>query len=578
MRNLRSSLPLVPESALSASLLTSVLLVSVWLVTAMLLTAPSSAVAARDSEPATAPASTSVAPSKKPSSPRRSSEKTRASSASSMRSNDRASVQAPSATIELEVGHAHVLKVPSARQVAVGNSQTLQANAASPSEVILFGKHAGSTTVDIWDHSGKRESFQVEVQPAGKQQTMMEIRSLIAGMDGVSVRSAGNHIVLQAHGVTTMQRDIIEKVLSRYPDVVDMTGSVSWDPMVMLDVLVIELPTYRLSELGVRWEAAEGSGGVAGLAWQVGRAALPGGTGQAATGPADQTVGSLRRPEAWMGLSTALTSQLHALADRGEAVLLAQPQLVTRTGKAATFLAGGEVPYAVTDTKGRTHTEFKKYGVALNVTPELGPGGRILASVEVEVSAVDPSIVTSAGPAMRVRKASTQFNAYSGQTMVLAGFMSSDRSNSYRGAPSPQANFFERLLGVQEERSRQTELAILVTPVVLDADHPSMRNRARLAKAYADVETAGATRITLAGLPADPVQVSEWVTGFQTNQQPGSLERRPEQQTDREAALGLSGQIFHQGVAPMTGHEPLVNVWERYEPETSSGQWGSDDQ
>ena len=534
------------------------------LVPAMLLTAPSFSVAAPMSGPAmvTTSVSTPVATSKKPSSHRESSEKARAravSTTSSMASGVRASVPTPSATIELEVGHAHVLKVPSARQVAVGNSQTLQANAASASEVILFGKHVGSTTVDVWDHSGKRQSFQVEVQPEGKQQTMMEIRSLIADMDGVSIKSAGNHIVLQAQGVTSMQREVIEKVLSRYPDVVDMTGSTSWDPMVMLDVLVIELPTYRLSELGVRWEAAEGSGGVAGLAWQAGRTALPGGAGEVATELAGKAAGVARKPEAWMGLSTVITSQLHALADRGEAVLLAQPQLVTRTGKAATFLAGGEVPYAVTDTKGRTHTEFKKYGVALNVTPEIGSGGRVLASVEVEVSAVDPSIVTPAGPAMRVRKASTQFNAYSGQTMVLAGFMSSDRSNSYRGAPAPQSSFFERLMGVQEERSRQTELAILVTPVVLDADHPSMRSRARLAQAYADVETAGATRLTRAGIPADPVQASEWATD------------------PRASWPGMSGRDqsrspAHRGVDSRSGYEPLTNVWEQYQPETESGQ------
>lgn len=546
------------------ALLRSASLGPVSLVPAMLLTAPSFSVAAPMSGPAmvATSVSTPVAASKKPSSRRKSSEKTRASSvstASSMASGVRASVQSPSATIELEVGHAHVLKVPSARQVAVGNSQTLQANAASASEVILFGKHVGSTTVDVWDHNGKRQSFQVEVQPEGKQQTMMEIRSLIADMDGVSIKSAGNHIVLQAQGVTSMQREVIEKVLSRYPDVVDMTGSTSWDPMVMLDVLVIELPTYRLSELGVRWETAEGSGGVAGLAWQAGRTALSGGAGEVGTELVGQAAGAARKTAAWMGLSTVITSQLHALADRGEAVLLAQPQLVTRTGKAATFLAGGEVPYAVTDTKGRTHTEFKKYGVALNVTPELGSGGRVLASVEVEVSAVDPSIVTPAGPAMRVRKASTQFNAYSGQTMVLAGFMSSDRSNSYRGAPSPQGSFFERLMGVQEERSRQTELAILVTPVVLDAAHPSMRSRARLAQAYADVETAGATRLTRAGMPADPVQASEWAADPHASQ-PG-LSGRDE-----------SRNPAHRGAASRSGHEPLANVWEQYQPETESDQ------
>lgn len=425
-------------------------------------------------------------------------------------------------SLELEVGHAHVLRIPGARQVAVGNSQTLQATAHNSNEVILFGKRAGTTSVDVWNQKGVRQSFRVIVHAADRSLVLDEIRSLLKDVDSVRVMTAGSHILLQADSLTSSQRQIVDRILARFPDIVDMTSSMSWDPMVLLDVMVIEMPTYKLSELGVRWQVADGSGGIAGLAWQTGQASpfgqnamqqfgLGSPDGASSSASIRNVSNASGRVASWMGMNTVLHSELQAMADRGEALLLAQPQLMTRSGKTASFLAGGEIPYALTDNKGRTHTEFKKYGVSLSVTPELGEQGRIVASVEVEVSAVDSSIITPAGPAMRVRKANTQFNAYSGQTMVLAGFMSSDRSKNYRGAPSPEGSFLEKLTGVQDERSRQTELAILVTPIITQADDPSMRDRVRRAQTFAQVESEPSRRLLEPVASIQDGMRSDWI-------------------------------------------------------------------
>lgn len=390
-------------------------------------------------------------------------------------------------SIVLEVGHAHILTLAGARQVAVGNSHTLQANAANASEVILFGKQAGTTTVDVWDDKGHRRSFQVEVRPAGREQVLEEIQFLLGDNSPVKVRSSGQHIVLEAETLSSSQRARIGRILGRYPEVLDMTPSMNWDPMVMMDVQVIELPRHRLQELGVRWQSGETTGLDTGVSWHAGQI-LADGVDSILSGGA-QAVG-------WLGLGSSIQARLQSMADRGEAVLLAQPQLTTRTGKAATFLAGGEVPYAMTDEKGRGHTEFKKYGVALSVTPEIGLDERIVANVEVEVSSVDPSITTAAGPAMRMRKTSTEFSARAGETVVLAGFMSSEHAMGYQGAPTKKHAFFDKLTGVEQQQSNHTELVILVTPVIMNAQKPLMQDQVRKARAYADAAVFEQRRLT----------------------------------------------------------------------------------
>ena len=60
--------------------------------------------------------------------------------------------------------------------------------------------------------------------------------------------------------------------------------------------------------------------------------------------------------------------------------ILAEPNLMTESGKEATFLAGGEFPYPVIQSTGAAGAlpaitiQFKDYGVRLNFTPIVTAG------------------------------------------------------------------------------------------------------------------------------------------------------------------------------------------------------------
>jgi len=376
------------------------------------------------------------------------------------------------AVVNIEVGSAHVVRVQGARQVAVGNSQLIQASAASATEVILFAKREGTTTVDVWTKQGSRQAFKVIVHPAGLQQRLSQVKQIVASLPGVRVRMSGQHILIEGEQVSTDDRTRLKKMLSKYPEVVDLTSETTWDPMVLLDVQVLELPSRNLRELGVRWEPNTLPGLNAGGSWSAGTTGLAEGLPQvSATGAA-------------ISLDGGLSSRLQAMAQAGDAVLLAQPQLLARSGSPASFLAGGEVPYAHVTKDGKPTTLFKKYGVQLNVTPQVDRNGAIRAKVDVEVSAIDPSVNTPVGPAMRVRKTTTEFNIRSGQTLVLSGFISNEKSSQVEGLPGAMtAPWVGGLFGARTERHQQTELAIFVTPVLVDANHPDMMARVVRAEA-----------------------------------------------------------------------------------------------
>lgn len=225
--------------------------------------------------------------------------------------------------------------------------------------------------------------------------------------------------------------------------------------------------------------AVTGSGGLnAALAWD-------GGSRRLADRPGENVVPALfpASPAAgYVGASVLWSAQLHALLQAGQAMVLAQPQLLARSGSTAEFLAGGEVPYSTTDANGGTNTAFKPYGVSLRITPRVERNGGVRSRIEVEVSSVDHALSVENGPALKTRRASTEFNARSGQTLVLAGFLSRDDARNVDSVPGlgglPLIGGLFRSVKTQRN---DTELAVFVTPVVVTADDPDVEQRVRRA-------------------------------------------------------------------------------------------------
>src|SRR3546814_4328222 len=62
----------------------------------------------------------------------------------------------------------------------------------------------------------------------------------------------------------------VAELPKRYPQLLDFTGQVGWDRMVLLDVQVVEVPRIQLPELGLRWHTRTPGGGNTVLVWDRG--------------------------------------------------------------------------------------------------------------------------------------------------------------------------------------------------------------------------------------------------------------------------------------------------------------------
>lgn len=390
--------------------------------------------------------------------------------------------------LSLQVGEVKVLAVPDVARVAVGDGQVLNAVTTDEKEVIVFARHEGSSALQIWSANGQRHLYQVEVAPEGARQAQEELRSVLERIPNARISVVGDKLMVEGDDLSDRDRERVAELSKRYPQLLNFTSQVGWDRMVLLDVQVVEVPRMQLQELGVRWNPAAEGGINAGLAWDGGSKRLadrPGETVVPIAFPATVAAG-------YFGLNALLSARINAMAQTGSAIVLAQPQLLARSGATAEFLAGGEVPYSTVDAKGNTNTAFKPYGVSLRITPQIERNGAVRSRIEVEVSSVDASFSVPNGPSLKTRRASTEFNVRSGQTLVLAGFLSRDESRNVDKVPGlGDVPILGRLFKSARFQRNETELAIFVTPVVVAPDHPDLMRRTEKSQAILNTAFPG---------------------------------------------------------------------------------------
>lgn len=399
-----------------------------------------------------------------------------------------------SVLLSMQVGEVRVLAFPDVARVAVGDGHVINAVATDEKEVIIFARHEGVTALQIWSESGERRHYSVEVAPEGAKQIQNELRSVLERIPDARVTAVGDKLLIEGDDLSDADRERVLILRQRYPQLLDFTGQVGWDRMVLLNVQVVELPRSYLHELGVRWDTTTTGGMTAGIGWDGGSQRFderPGEPMLPLAFPAAQAAG-------YFGINALLSARVDAMVKKGDAVVLAQPQLLARSGAVAEFLAGGEVPYSVVDANGNTNTAFKPYGVSLRITPQIERNDIVRSSIEVEVSSVDPTFSAPGGPSLKTRRAATEFNVRSGQTLVLAGFLSREASQNVDGVPAlSQIPVLGHLFKSRRSQRNETELAIFVTPVVVSADHPDLQERVIQANSILDSAFPGQTRLNM---------------------------------------------------------------------------------
>ncbi len=380
--------------------------------------------------------------------------------------------------IEMFVGETRVLEAPNAGRLAVGNGKALSAAVLDDREILLIANEVGVSSLHIWTRNGRNRRIKVNVIPSDTPRVNREVSAFLAGIPNTRTAVIGDKIVVEGDKLSDADLEKITTLANRFPQIVNFTNPLGWEKMIVMDVRVVEFPVTTLKEIGLRWNA---TGGMAvGGVWMPFRRGTDGPyqidiqTGSRNPVPIvnpDNPGGNIPLPSGLNMLSAVnmgLNAQLNLMEENGSAVILARPTLSTRSGSKASFLAGGEFPYSISNVNGTT-INFKPYGIRLDIEPRVDRNGVIRARIMSEVSDVDTSVSTVAGPALRTRKTETEFNVLEGGTIVLSGLLRRDTGTSLDKVPFlGDLPILGALFRSKRFQNNETELVVFVTPVAVD--------------------------------------------------------------------------------------------------------------
>jgi len=316
-----------------------------------------------------------------------------------------------------------------------------------------------------------------------------EVKMLVGDVPGIKVKEVGDKIVLTGE-IDEGYADTLATIQGAFPEIMDLTRKSALllrsEKNVLLDVSITEFSKNLTDQLGIQWLTdIPGPNATFALESQSKVARDVGLTTLLQTTNAAQTFGTsaattAKRAFGFFGIATELTSRIQLAINTGNAVLLAQPRLVARSGGEAKFQAGGEVPIPVPSQDG-TNIEFKPFGIMLDIKPVVDSRGHILANVSTEISLIDNTVQAAGVPGFKTRKTSTDVSMRSGETLVISGLVDRNADHSVTGLKGLSSiPILGALFRSKNFVDKKTELVIFVTPTVYSAS--SERNKKALVR------------------------------------------------------------------------------------------------
>lgn len=352
-------------------------------------------------------------------------------------------------------------------RIAIGDPEVadvkiLPASGKRAGSLLLYGKKAGTTQLQIW--TGNNPTPQIwNVRVAGSVQAALASRGI---QGGPNVDIAGDKAVLSGNAETPLAQIAAAQAAAAAvgdKNVVDVSTAGAGG-VVQVEVKVVEVSRSVMKQAGINFAASNGP-------WAGTSATAPSGLGA----PLGFTPGGIIASGFSLFYdSNNFSARLRLLQSNGMARVLAEPTLVALTGQSASFLAGGELPIPEAGGLGTTTVTFKPFGIGLTVTPTVLSRDRISLKVAPEASELDYSngiaINTSADtstiiPALRTRRADTTVELGDGESFVISGLVSRQTKAMVNKVPMlgdlPIIGAFFRSVDYSQE---DTELVIVVTP------------------------------------------------------------------------------------------------------------------
>jgi pilus assembly protein CpaC len=377
--------------------------------------------------------------------------------------------------LEVTVNKSVIVETASTvKRLSTANGEVAEAVAVSGREIVVNGKLPGETSLIVWDADGKRTFYDVHVLPS--QVKVASVRRQLAE------ELPGQQVSLTVEDGSAVLRGSVKDAPSaeRAIAIAGLSGKVTSllhiappppEPQILLRVRFANVDRGVTSELAANLLSTGATNTIGNIS-----------TGQAGA-PAIQP----SSPGAF-SISDALNVFLYrkdinlgtvirALEAKQLVQILAEPNLMTMSGKTASFLAGGEFPFPTIQGGGggvgQVTVQFREFGIRIQFLPTVTSRGTIRLIVTPEVSSLDVANgLTVQGftvPGLDVRRVQTEVELVNGQSFAIAGLLDNRLSETINRIPGlANIPLLGKLFTSRNITRSNSELLVIVTPEIVD--------------------------------------------------------------------------------------------------------------
>ena len=400
-----------------------------------------------------------------------------------------AAAQEERTQVNLVVGEIQTLALPVDKKIiriGIGNGKLFEAKILTEggSKILFVPEIAGRTNMLVWTSDGESNEYAVKVSAMNIEVVIASINDMLKGIRNVKVERAGDSIVVSG-STSKLHMPRISAISKSYPLVIIAVRDeeLEMKRMVYMRVQIVEMKRSLVENLGVQWDKS-----IAGPAIGVvtnflgGSDFRPGGVPAGLPEAKDLPVRGYGFKPA-IALTSIITAAINLAVNNGDAYILATPELSTRSGGKAEFLAGGQIP-VVSPASGMTAATvtFKDYGIKLTMEPRADEMDNVSTSLSTEISNIDTSVSVSGNPGFLTRKTSSEFNVQAGQTIMISGLMNADVAKDIsKLAGLGDIPVLGALFRSTNFRAGRTDMVILVTPTVIDPSPDAVKRASGIA-------------------------------------------------------------------------------------------------
>ena len=326
-----------------------------------------------------------------------------------------------------------------ARVVTVGDPDVISVpDPLHRRQLLINGRKIGTTNLIVWEENVDQPTF-FDIRVVGDRDLIESQIREFAPDDEITVHFVKDTVVLTGSVTNEMSARKAEEVAKAYSAKVMNYLKVDAPQQVLLQVKVAQVDKTAMKRLGistiVTGSTAEGFTNLVGAPSNATSGGARGSSASPGINGRTPGLGGFDPLDAFqVGVSyfpAGIGVVLQALSTKGLAKILAEPNLMVKSGEEGNFLAGSRIPYNVLVSTGGVATSsivFETVGIKLRFRPDVMESGMIRLKIDpAEVSSIAGTLAVNGYPIIDTRDVRTTVELREGESLVLAGLLQEEQ-------------------------------------------------------------------------------------------------------------------------------------------------------